>query len=110
MAENLCLREVRFFFFFCHCAHLVKASQIKKRGCGEEGWGGRANGFPEDNISFEGPAERKAEGAEVVVVSILKESKAKAELLSSFSTSLAVVIHLGQLLTRLSLKFTSTMR
>ena len=51
--------------------------------------------FPEDNISFEGPAERKAEGAEVVVVSILKESKAKAELLSSFSTSLAVVIHLG---------------
>lgn len=77
---------------------------------GRKDGGGRGNGFPEDNISFEGPAERKAEGAEVVVVSILKESKAKAELLSSFSTSLAVVIHLGQLLTRLSLKFTSTMR
>lgn len=77
---------------------------------GRKDGGGGANGFPEDNISFEGPAERKAEGAEVVVVSILKESKAKAELLSSFSTSLAVVIHLGQLLTRLSLKFTSTMR
>lgn len=73
-------------------------------------WGAVANAFPEDNISFEEPAERKAEGVEVVVVSILKESKAKAELLSSFSTSLAVVIHLGQLLTRLSLKFTSTMR
>lgn len=74
------------------------------------GWKGVANAFPEDNISFEGPAERKAEGAEVVLVSILKESKAKAELLSSFSASLAVVIHLGQLLTRLGLKFTSTMR
>lgn len=49
-------------------------------------------------------------GAEVVVIRILKESKAKAELLSSFSTSLAVVIHPSQLLTRLGLKFTSTMR
>ena len=88
---------------------MVKALEIKKRGCKEGGCGG-AHAFPEDNILFEGPAERKAEGAEVVVVSILKESKAKAELLSSFSTSLAIVIHLGQLLTRLRLKFTSTMR
>lgn len=72
--------------------------------------GGGCDACPEDNISFEGPTERKAEGVEVLVVSILKESKAKAELLSSFSTSLAAVIHLGQLLTRLSLKFTSTMR
>lgn len=71
---------------------------------------GGTNAFPEDNIVFEGPAERKAEGAEVVAVRILKESKAKAELLSSFSTSLAIVIHLGQLLTRLSLKFTFTMK
>lgn len=40
----------------------------------------------------------------------LKESKAKAGLLSSFSSSVAVVIQLRQLLTRLGLKFTSTMR
>lgn len=58
---------------------------------------------------LKGQQKRKAEGAKVVLVSILKESKAKAELLSSFSTSLSIVIHLGQLLTRLSLKFTSTM-
>lgn len=40
----------------------------------------------------------------------LKDSKAKAGLLSSFSSSVAVVIQLRQLLTRLGLKFTSTMR
>lgn len=40
----------------------------------------------------------------------LKESKAKAGLLSSFSSSVAIVIQLRQLLTRLGLKFTSTMR
>lgn len=73
------------------------------------GDGGGGGAFPEDNILFEGPAERKAEGAEVELVRSLKESKAKAELLSSFSTSVAAVIHLGQLLTRLGLKFTSTM-
>lgn len=83
---------------------------MREEGGGGKGGGGGCNAFPEDNILFEGPAERKAEGVEVVVVRILKESKAKAELLSSFSTSLAGVIHLGQLLTRLSLKFTSTMR
>lgn len=41
VAENLDVQERSGFFFFwggglfCLCPHLVKASDIKKRGCGE---------------------------------------------------------------------------
>lgn len=55
-----------------YCPQLVKErSEIKKREFGEGwgwvlGWWWRGDLlFPEDNISFEGAAERKAEGAEV---------------------------------------------
>lgn len=88
---------------------IVCAEQRQHRWRGRKASWAHTSAETGDNILFEGPAERRAEGAEEEAKMMLKENKSKAELLSSFSSSLASVIHLGQLLTRLGLKFTSTM-
>lgn len=72
------------YFFLAHCPHLVKErSEIKKgefgrRVRGVVGGGGLPMLFPEDNISFEGPAERKAEGAEVALVECLEREQGQS--------------------------------